>query len=456
MRATALLLLTFGLAAAAPVVVHPSAAIPENLPDIAERAVKSVVNIAVTQRVRGRHGMPGHGLEFFFGPQQRPRDQLRQGQGSGVIISADGLVLTNNHVVAGAADLTVTLADGRELKAETVGTDPKTDIAVLRIKDARDLVPIELGDSHALRLGETVIAVGNPMGLGHTVTRGIVSAKGRGALGIVDYEDFIQTDAAINPGNSGGALLDVRGRLVGVPTAILSMSGGNQGIGLAVPTHIARTVADALVAHGRVPRGWLGVGIQDLDAELAKLLEVKVAKGVLITQVEPDSPAASAGLKRRDVVVALNGKALRSSADLRNSVSLTGPGKTVALAVVRGGANRTVDVELGEMPGSERSARRAPREEASEGLDGLRLSNVDREARRRFKIPREVDGALVHSVDRGSPAHRAGIQAGDVLVEINNRRVKSARDAARRLRKGAALVVINRRGRNLFLSFKPS
>ncbi len=457
MRVIALLMLTLGAATAAPSeLTQPAEAMP-SLPDVAERAVQSVVNISVTQRVhlRGPRGTP---LDFFFGPGRRgpPGQRFQRGQGSGVILTSDGLVLTNNHVVRGATDLTVTLADGREFKAETVGTDPKTDIAVLRIIDAEGLVPMPLGDSHALRLGETVIAIGAPFGLGHTVTRGIVSAKGRAGMNIVDYEDFIQTDAAINPGNSGGALLDRRGRLVGINTAILSGSGGSQGIGLAVPVHIAKKVADALVADGRVRRGWLGIGIQDLDGDLAKLLEVGVTKGVLVTQVEPESPAARAGLEARDVVVSLDGRPLHSSSQLRNNVSLAGPGQTVALEIIRRGTPRTVQVALGELPGTGRETRRTRQSPGDPSLDGLSLSALDRQARRAHRIPSKIDGALVRGVDRGSTAERAGLRPGDVIVQINNRRVRSVTDAVRRLKRGAALLMVNRRGRTLFISFNPS
>ncbi len=451
MRAIAVLALLCAPALAGPFdnLAAPPQALP-SLPDIAERAVKSVVNIAVTHgRTGTRRPVDPQMFEFFFGPQGR-RAPARQSAGSGVIVSAEGLVLTNNHVVQGASELKVTLADGTELMAEVVGTDPKTDIALIRVRDGEGLVPIELGDSQALRLGETVLAIGNPFGLGHTVTRGIVSAKGRAGMGIVDYEDFIQTDAAINPGNSGGALLDARGRLVGINTAILSRSGGHQGIGLAVPTHLARKVMDAIVAHGRVRRAWLGVGIQDLDAELAARLKVGTSKGVLVTQIEPGTPAAKAGLRERDVIVGMDGRKVRSSSELRNTISLSGPGKRVRLELVRDGETTTRDVELGEMPGQEPVARRQGGR-TPEALDGLALSDLDRNARRRFKIPRGTDGALVTSVDPGSAAARAGLRVGDLVVEINRRRVKSAADASKRLRRGKALVVLNRQGRNFYL-----
>ena len=335
-----------------------------SVPDVAERAVKSVVNISVTHTKVFQRGPAFTDPFFDFGRRRGgpPLEQRTQSAGSGVIVSADGLVLTNNHVVQGATELRVTLADGRDLLAKVVGTDPKTDIAVIRIDDAEDLVPLEIGDAKALRLGETVLAIGNPFGLGHTVTMGIVSATGRAGMGIVDYEDFIQTDAAINPGNSGGALVDMRGRLVGINTAIFSRNGGYQGIGFAVPTNLASKVMDALVADGRVRRGWLGVGIQNLDSGLVEQLGLASSHGALISHVTPNTPASKAGLMARDVVVALDTTKVRNSSQLRNTISLTKPGKLVKLDILRAGRPLALDVTLGEMPGQ---AGEPPREPAS-------------------------------------------------------------------------------------------
>ena len=246
--------------------------------------------------------------------------------GSGVIVRKSGVILTNNHVIEGASKIRVTLSDGRDFDAEVVGADPKSDIAVIKmLKPPKDLAPIALGDSDSLRLGEMVVAIGNPFGLGHTVTMGIVSAKGRANVGIVDYEDFIQTDAAINPGNSGGALIDLQGRLIGINTAIASRSGGYQGIGFAVPSNMARAVMNSLLKHGRVVRGWLGVAIQPVTKDLQRAMGLKTTKGVLISDVMQDSPAARSGIKRGDVIE-LAGETLRDPVHLRNRVAAAGSG----------------------------------------------------------------------------------------------------------------------------------
>ncbi len=354
-----------GTPAASPALVS-SEAVLASLPDVAERVVPSVVNLAVTRK--GGGGDPSMGgvdpmyRDFFGqdGPPMMPRGGQEKSLGSGVIISDDGLVLTSAHVVDGAEHVDITLHDGRELDGVVVGTDRRSDVAVLRIarRDAHGLVPLPMGDSSALRLGEVVLAVGNPFGVGQTITMGIVSAKGRSALGIVDYEDFIQTDAAINPGNSGGALVNLRGELIGVNTAILSRSGGNQGIGFAIPTSMIRPIMKSLVATGKVERGWLGVGIQDVDRDLAAGLGLAAGDGVLVGQVEQGSPAARAGLERGDLIRAIGSDKVHTSSELRNKIAALAPGSTAHLDVVRKGQERAVDVKLGTAPESHASAAR--------------------------------------------------------------------------------------------------
>jgi len=425
------------------------------IPDVAEQVVNSVVNISATVAMPARQGPAFHDpfLEFFGHPRQRQRQPAQRDRslGSGVIVSADGLVLTNNHVVQHAREITVTLVDGREMGADVVGADPKTDLALIRVKGSvKGLRPVSLGDSDRLRLGETVLAIGNPFGLGHTVTMGIVSAKGRAQMGIADYEDFIQTDAAINPGNSGGALVDTRGQLVGINTAIASRSGGYQGIGFAIPSKMARQIMDALLADGRVRRGWLGIGIQDLDASLAEGLGLASTTGVLVSDVASGSPADRGGLKRGDVVLELDGATTSSAAVLRNTVAHAGPGKRVKLEVRRQGAKRSLEVELGEIPSDQRVTGRQPRGD-TEGVDGLRFGKLEPRARKRFDIPRGVSGALVTQVDPGSAAARSGLRPGDVVVEINHRRVRSVSDAARRVKASKALLLVHRGGRTLYL-----
>ncbi len=335
-----------------------------SIADVAERALPSVVNISLTKlsRLQAPAMFP-----FFFGPgpgqgqQGQQGERREQGMGSGVIVSSDGYVITNNHVVEDAQDIKVTLNDRREFDAEVVGTDPKSDVALIRLKDAPGgLRPIQIGDSSALRLGDVVLAIGNPFGVGQTVTMGIVSAKGRADVGIVDYEDFIQTDAAINPGNSGGALIDTEGRLVGINTAILSRSGGYQGIGFAIPTNMAIPIMESLKKYGKVTRGWLGVSIQDVDKELSHAMKLPTTEGVLIADVQPGSPAGRSGLKRGDVVTKVDAKPVTTTGQLRNAIASSGANRKVTLELYRDGKLQTLAVSLGESPNDAPAARAAP------------------------------------------------------------------------------------------------
>jgi len=311
-----------------------------NIADVVERVVPSVVSVWSTRIGRvpiGSFRGGGPGLS-------------QAGLGSGVVI-APGTVVTNSHVVAEATELKVTTSDKHEYEAEVVGTDPKSDLAVLKLKgDTTRLVPMQLGDSSRLRLGDVVLAVGNPFGVGQTVTMGIVSAKGRANMGIVDYEDFIQTDAAINPGNSGGALVDMEGRLVGINTAILSRTGGNVGIGFAIPTNMAKPILDSLEQRGRVVRGWLGVSIQDVDQALASAMKLPNVTGVLVAGVQAGTPAARAGLKKGDVIVKLAGREVEGAGQFRNAIAASGAGSSVNLQLLRGGEAVALDVALAEMP----------------------------------------------------------------------------------------------------------
>ena len=349
-----------GTPAAAPALVQ-SQAVLASLPDVAERVVPSVVNLGVTRKGGGGDAASMGDLDPMFRdfPQMRRGGQERS-LGSGVIVSADGLVVTSAHVVDGAERVDITLHDGREADGTVVGTDRQSDVAVVRIdkRDAHGLVPLPMGDSSALRLGEVVLAIGNPFGVGQTVTMGIVSAKGRSAVGIVDYEDFIQTDAAINPGNSGGALVNLRGELVGVNTAILSRSGGNQGIGFAIPTAMIGPIMKSLVATGKVARGWLGVGIQDVDRDLAASLGLTAGDGVIVGQVEEGSPAASAGIQRGDLIRSIGGDKVHSSSELRNKIAALAPGSTARVEVVHDKQTRTIDVKLGAHPEPKADGRR--------------------------------------------------------------------------------------------------
>lgn len=326
------------------------------IPEVAERVVSSVVNISALRQTRApdREMHPFYSdplFRHFFGePGAQPRERLERSLGSGVIVDADGVILTNNHVVEGAEDVLVALNDGRELEADVVGGDPASDLAVLRIKgNVKDLTPLPIGSSSSLRLGQTVLAIGNPFGVGQTVTMGIVSATRRGGMGIVDYESFIQTDAAINPGNSGGALVDLRGELIGINTAILSETGGYQGIGFAIPSDMAKIIMEDLLDDGAVDRGFLGVHIQDVSRDVVESMQLRTARGALVAQVLEGSPAARAGIERGDVIVSVDGRPVSSAQEVKNIVGLKGSGVTVQMRLLRGNDERVATVELGDL-----------------------------------------------------------------------------------------------------------
>jgi serine protease Do len=419
---------------------------------VVKKVTPSVVKVYVSGTVKNvAHQMPempddlsnNPWLRRFFGDdfngqdfgQRRGRNMpnmpmpKQHGMGSGVIVTKDGYLLTNNHVVENADEVKVALNDGREFTARVVGKDPKSDIAVLKI-DAKDLPAIDLADSDQLEVGDVVLAVGNPFGVGQTVTSGIISATSRGSLGL-DYEDMIQTDAAINPGNSGGALVDAEGRLIGINTAILSRSGGNQGIGFAVPVNLARSVMEGLVKDGRVVRGFMGVNIQDLTPALAKQFDVKDAKGALVAGVTPKSPAEKAGLQDGDIVTEFNGKAVKDSRHLKLQVAQTTPGTSVPVKVLRDGKMKSLDVTVKELPGTELASKKNSddAQNSSDALDGVAVADIDAAAKEQFKVPANLKGAVVTQVDPNSAAFEAGLRAGDVILEINRKPVKNAEDA---------------------------
>jgi serine protease Do len=449
----------------APVQVLPTAALtaagPQgaaSIADITERVLPSVVNISMTKMSK-THGMQGMPFPFFFGPPEGT-ERREQGMGSGVVISKDGYIITNNHVVEDAQEIKVTLYDKREFDADVVGTDPKSDVAVIRLKNVPpDLRAIEVDDSSKLRLGDVVLAIGNPFGVGQTVTMGIVSAKGRSDLGIEDYEDFIQTDAAINPGNSGGALVDMNGKLVGINTAILSRSGGYQGIGFAIPTNMAMPIMDSLRKYGKVSRGWLGVSIQDVDGEIGQAMKLPTARGVLIADVQTGSPAAKAGVLRGDVIEKVQGREVSTTGEFRNAIAAAGAGRTVDLELYRDGKLRTISAALGEASTTEGSAQSGPssRPAAPQGLDGLTLSDLTPEARREFSInDAGLKGVVVTDLARNSPAARAGLRPGDLLMEVNRKPVTTVREFADAYgkAKGTVLLLVHRHGATAYMVVK--
>ncbi|MDQ3338874.1 MAG: trypsin-like peptidase domain-containing protein [Myxococcota bacterium] len=345
----------------------PAGLTDASIPDVAERVVNSVVNISTAKAVRGGN-TPAESDPFFTDPDspwygKEPSQKKLASKGSGVIIGAQGRILTNSHVVSGADDITVTLQDGTEHQATIVGQDPRADIAVLQLKGkVPALKPLTFGDSNALRLGEVVLAVGDPFGVGKSVTMGIVSAKGRSGMGIEDYEDFIQTDAAINPGNSGGALVNLRGELVGINTAIASKSGGYAGIGFAIPSNMAKPIMDMLVKDGKVVRGYLGVNIQTVTPALAQEHRLAASRGVYIGGVEPNGPAAKAGLSEGDIIVGFNGVEMKNGDVLRNTIAMMRPGTTVDLEIVRNNAGKkVVKARLGDLEEALKAQNSAPR-----------------------------------------------------------------------------------------------
>jgi serine protease Do len=368
-----------------------------------------------------RNGQRGQGM------QRMPREH---GIGSGVIVSENGYILTNNHVVENADKVEVAMDDGRKFEAKVVGTDPKTDIAVVKI-EATGLPYAPLADSDKIEVGDVVLAVGNPFGVGQTVTTGIVSGLGRATLGL-DYEDFIQTDAAINPGNSGGALVDAEGRLVGINTAILSRTGGNNGIGFAVPVNLAKTVMDQLIETGHVSRGFMGVNIQNVDPSLAKEFGLKDTKGALVAEVTPKSPAEKAGIQSGDVIVEFNGKPVIDSRHLKLAAGAMAPGTKVPLKVLRDGKSKSLDVTLKELPGEQQIAKKdSANPDDSDALKGVAVADIDEGARQQFQLPKNVKGAVVTDVVQDSASYEAGLRPGDVIMEIDRKPVTNAEDAVK-------------------------
>ncbi len=452
---------------------------------LAARVTPAIVHVAVTSRSKNEQsaGQAPEDMQKFFGqffgpgmgqgmppgmghggrgnmqmPQQR---EFEHGVGSGVIISPDGYIVTNNHVVDGATEIRVTMSDRRILPAKLIGVDPLTDLAVIKVS-ATDLPNIAWGDSMQLHPGQTVLAFGNPFGLRFTVTRGIVSALNRPNPDLSDRHkpgEFIQTDAAINPGNSGGPLVDARGQLIGINTFLISSSGVFSGAGFAIPTQIVKPTVDALIRDGKISHGYMGVGITDVTPENAQFFDVTDSLGALVSQVDPDTPGAKAGLRVGDVVKQLNGKKVNDAGELQVEVGQKGPGTTIQLQVLRDGKSVNVPVTLGDMNGR--------REEVSENTGGhgkarwgLGLADITPETREQIQVPGEVRGAVIEQVQPGSSAEDAGLQPGDVILEVNRHRVQSAAEVQENLGKVPqgqnALLLIWSNGGNTFRVLHPT
>jgi len=389
---------------------------------------------------------------LFGGPSPTPWQHKERGQGSGVIVTPDGYILTNNHVVDGASTVRVTLADKREFDGRIIGTDEKSDVAVLKI-DATGLPSLALGDSSSVQVGDVALAIGNPFGLEQTVTMGIISATGRGGLGIEQYEDFIQTDAAINPGNSGGALINSRGELIGINTAILSNAGGgNQGIGFAIPANMAQKIMNAIRNQGQVVRGWLGISIQTMDGNLAKAFGVSDGKGALVSGVLPQGPADRGGLEKGDVIRSVAGAPVSDGRELSMKIAETSPGTTVPLTVVRNGAERRLSVVVGTMPDQKRAAA-DPVPEAGKKL-GVAIQEVNPEIARDLGIDRATSGVLIVAVQPDSPAADSGIQPGDIVQEVDHKPVKTASEFKNAVASSNPIILlsINRAGETVFMA----
>ena len=425
-----------------PVFAHDSAQGIPSLAPMLEKVTPAVVNIYTINQVRQNNSSLFEDRflkEFFNSPGSKANKKNRAGLGSGVIIdSSKGLIITNNHVIAKATDIKVKLMDGREFKAEIVGTDPATDIAIIKI-NAKKLKSLKIANSNDLRVGDFVVAIGNPFGIGQTVTSGIISALGRSGLGIEAYEDFIQTDASINPGNSGGALVNLRGELIGINTAIIGSGGrnpGSIGIGLAIPTNLAINISEQILKFGKVKRGILGVSAQDLTPNLAKAFGLTIKSGVLITEIRKNSSASKAGLKTGDVITAVDGKKVNKANDLRNIIGLTPVGQSLKFTVLRNKKTEFVKIEISEN-------KELANLKINPRLEGISFKEI-KKGMREYGI---IEGLIVSTINKNSIAFRNGIRKNDIILSINNIAVKSIKDVHELSRKNKDQIVLNvRRG----------
>jgi serine protease Do len=465
-RTAALLVLLAAVAAfALAYTARPAPALqaqaPASFASLAEAMKGPVVNLSTTQIVKTPFGAPGAPFREFFGEEffeqffgQIPQEMRTTALGSGFVIDKEGHILTNNHVIENATEIKVVLSDEKEYNATIVGRDPKTDLALIKVDpDEHFPQPAILGDSDKIQVGDWVMAIGNPFGLGHTVTVGIISAKGR-IIGAGPYDDFLQTDAAINPGNSGGPLFDMSGKVVGINTAIVATG---QGIGFAIPINIARELLPQL-KKGKIVRGWLGIVIQDVTPELARSFGLKQAKGVVVSDIMKDAPAEKAGLKRGDVIVRLNDQDVEDAHMLSRRVAELTPGETAKLAIIRNGKEKAVTVTIGTMPSeAEQAEQPTPQEEKDWGFSTQALTPGLAQA---LGLDPAEQGVVVSNVKPGSPADNAGLQAGDLIKEVNRREVKNMQDynkALTKREKDAPLLLLVKRGEfSLYVSVQPT
>jgi serine protease Do len=439
--------------------------VPLTYANVVDHVAPAVVTIHSARRVKAPQQFPFFEdplFRHFFGrnvPQNPGGSEVEHALGSGVIVRSDGHILTNQHVIDGAEEIKVDLGDKRTLSAKLVGSDPPSDLAVLKI-DASNLPVLSLGDSDKVRVGDICLAVGNPLGVGQTVTAGIISAKGRSTgLSNGTFQDFLQTDAPINQGNSGGALVNTTGALIGINSQIISTTGGNIGIGFAIPSNMAKTVMDQLISHGKVSRGHLGIAVQSLTSDLASSFGLKKAEGILVSSVDPDSPAAKAGLKSGDVVTGLNGQPVNDPNTFRNMVASTAPGTDVTLTVMRNGSQQQIHVKLGTLSETQSAAAGGNGGGSSSGAHlGISVQPVTPDVASQLGLKPGTQGLVVVNVDPSGPAAEAGIQPGDVIVQVNRQPVKNLdemRAAMGKSQNGPVLLLIKRNGQNLFIALTP-
>ena len=423
--------------------------------DVAELVMPTVVNISSDKKVDMRQAHPMFDdpmYRRFFGDPDQGAERVEKSLGSGVVISSDGYILTSNHVIEGATKVRVSFSDEVEYEAEIIGQDKKTDVALIKI-DKQGLDFIELGDSSILRVGDQVMAVGNPFGIGQTITVGIVSALGR-SIGLIDYEEFIQTDASINPGNSGGALVDMEGKLVGINTAMLSRSGGSQGVGFAIPVNMASKIMDMLKADGKVTRAWLGVVPQKISSALADALGMGKPRGVLLSSVTEDTPAAKAGLKEGDIILSADGREMNDVATLRNYISLCGVGHKAKLIILRDNKEKNMTVKLGEFPDNLAAEGVEEEEKTSDKIEGVTVKVLNDSYRQQLNLEDDVKGLVVVEVAQDSNAAHEGLRKGDIITEVNQTVVNNLKSFKKAIgdNKKPILLRMLRNGRNSFMA----